>query len=1023
MVAGFPVPIGPMNRLLRTLAFPCLLAAVLTFWLRWQPLSSPDSGFIMELNLLSPVSGQTWLRFNTGDGWNFRDTRVFSIVEGAQPRTYRVALPPGVYKSFRILPPDASTAQVLTGARLLDADGTVVGRFSPARYTPAINAIPFALDQPLRLTAPWEKSWAESALDFAILAVVFGLLGALLARRAGAFAESASARWRQAASWFQAHPGATLLAVAALAVAASCHPVVFFGRSFVSPNNGALMLYDVHPSLPGAPVAPVEQWSGSDINATPWAHLPYSMITHEAVFAHGELPLWNRYGMCGVTLLGQGQSMPGDPLHWLTVCADGAAWAWDLRFLLAKTLFAFGIGLLVWKTSRHLPVAALLAFSSAFIGFFSYRFNHPAFFSLCYAPWILLCWLHAAAAPTPRAAARWAFAVLAANWLELNSGTAKEAAMLILGMNGTGALVLVWASDPARWRKLAAMSAGCLAFVALSAPLWMVLLDALKNGFTIYDHPHAQQLTPGLAIGLFDDLFLRQLMPNEWHADPALNFLALGGVLWALADARRVLADPTARAVALAAVPVLALVFGVVPPAWIDGWPFVKNIIHVDDTFICTLIVQLLLIAGFGLRSCLEKMRSGDAWRGDWACMLALLGGLAALYFGSVQAMPRSDDFGLRLLRPTHFSAFFTAYAAVLLAGVALLPWLARRLVLGRGARATTALAVVVILSALHFRHGMWLDTKFDIYVMNPQQRVHLQARSPAADFVRARQAEPSRVLGFGQILRPGFNPVLHLETPTGVDAVMEKLLAQWYGESGLGEMSLWWPAQNRDGLEKSRAFYDAMNVRYYFGSTSAPDLPLPGLKKVARADLEVFESETAWPRAFFTDRVAHYRDVPMLATWILGGDRRPFAAVQEGDPGVPALSSDQTTRQLAAARDYRLTSNTTSFTVDAPGAGVAVLTESFVPDGFRARINGQPAPILRVNHVFKAVALPAAGTYRIEFAYWPRILTPALSVALAGALSVLGCAAWLWKTRRPAADSGTVPANAEVRASLTTCP
>ena len=1012
-----------MNRLLRTLAFPCLLAAVLTLWMRWQPLSSPDSGFVMELNLVSPVSGQTWLRFNTGEGWNFRDTRVFSITESAQPKTYRVALPPGVFKSFRILPPDASTAQLLTGARILDADGAVVGELPAARYTPAINAIPFALDRPLGLTAPWEKTWSESALDFALFAVVFGLIGALLARRAGTFAERMHARWSKAASWFQGHPCTTLLGVAALAVAASCHPVLFFGKSFVSPNNGVLALYDVHPSLPGTPAEPVEQWSGSDINATPWAHLPYSMVTHEAVFRDGELPLWNRYAMCGLTLLGQGQSMPGDPLHWLAVCADGAAWAWDARFLLAKTLFAFGIGLLVWMTVRRLPIAALLAFSSAFIGFFSYRFNHPAFFSLCYAPWILLCWLRAAEEPTPRASARWAFAVLAANWLELNSGTAKEAAMLILGMNGTGALALLLGKNPARGSRLAVMTAGCAAFAAISAPLWMLLLDALKSAFTIYDQPCTQQLAPGLLIGLFDDLFPRQLQPNEWHVDPALNFLALVGVLWALADARRVFADPTARAVGLAALPALGMVFGVIPPAWIDQWPFFKNISHVDDTFICVLIVQLFIIAGFGLRSCAEKMPAPAAWRADSACVLALLGGLAALYFGTVHATPRAEEFGLHFRRPTSFSAFFIGYAAVLLAGAALLPWFIRRLALERGSRPANALVVALILAAFHFRHGMWLDTKFDSYVMNPRQRVNLQAPSPAVDFVRARQNDPARVMGFGQILRPGFNVVEHLETPTGVDAVSAKALAEWYDATGLQRIAMWWPTLAKSRLPETRAIYDAMNVRYYLGSTAAAQEATPGLEKIASADLEVFESETAWPRAFFTDRVTRYRDEKTLAAWVTGGDGRPFAAVLENEAQVPVLPPDQSSRTVAAARDYRLTSNTTAFTIEAPGAGLAVLTESFVPDNFRALVNGRPAPILRVNHIFKAVALPAAGTYRIEFAYWPRVLTPALGLALAGLLGALGGAAWMLQTRPSTAAAGTIPAKSDVRAPLTTNP
>ena len=45
------------------------------------------------------------------------------------------------------------------------------------------------------------------------------------------------------------------------------------------------------------------------------------------------------------------------------------------------------------KKTTLFPAALLLAASSAFIGFFSWRLNHPAFFSVCYAPWILYSWL------------------------------------------------------------------------------------------------------------------------------------------------------------------------------------------------------------------------------------------------------------------------------------------------------------------------------------------------------------------------------------------------------------------------------------------------------------------------------------------------------------------------------------------------------------------------------------------------------------------------------------------------------
>ena len=46
-----------------------------------------------------------------------------------------------------------------------------------------------------------------------------------------------------------------------------------------------------------------------------------------------------------------------------------------------------------------------------------------------------------------RRAGVWALGLVAANWLELNSGTAQEASLLILGINGTGARALLLSRD------------------------------------------------------------------------------------------------------------------------------------------------------------------------------------------------------------------------------------------------------------------------------------------------------------------------------------------------------------------------------------------------------------------------------------------------------------------------------------------------------------------------------------------------------------------------------------------------
>lgn len=986
-----------MNCRTNRLVFAILVGLLVALGLRFHPFSADESGYRVEMDLISASGGEIWFQYDLGQGWNYRQRKTFWVRQSAQPLTYRVALPSGVFHAFSIAPPK-DVRQVLAEARILAPDGTAVARVPTIQSAPGSNKIVIRLAKPLALLAPDAKSWAETAVDFAVCTGLVYLLISLLLRRAGV---TASSRWGRSLAkflaWAEANPRLTLLGVAVLAVAASCHPVVFFGKSFVSPNNGVLCLYDFQPTLPGAPAEPVERWSGSDINATMWAHLPYSVIAHDSIFRDHELPLWNRYEMDGLTLIGQGMSMIGDPLHWMTVLANGATWAWDLRFLICKLLFAFGVGLVVWQSVRHLGVAAMLAFSSVFIGFFSFRFNHPAFFSVSYAPWILLSWLGVAGARSPRHAGLGALALLAANWVEFNSGTAKEATMLMLGLNGLGALAILFQGEPWKWRlqKLVAAGLSCLAFFAIACPLWVTFLDALKSGYTIYDEPHSNQLPPGLLIGLFDDLFYRELMDGELHVDPALNFLVLLGVCWALVDLRAWLRNPIGKAALIVGGLAVAIAFGIVPRPLIDRLPFIQNILHVDNTFICVAIVPLFLIAGFGLRSCLQLLTTPEEWMKAWQRSLLIIGGLAALYFGTTQAVAAAAEFGLQLVHPAIFSPFFLRYALALFAALTLLPWLVNGILRRRGPVAAQVLALALLLGVLHFRHSQWLQTKFDDYVVNPQQRVDLQATSPAVEHIRA-QSEPGRVMGFGQILRPGFNVLYRLECATGADAITSQALAAWYEAAGLHSYSQWWPTVSKENLAGSRRVYDAMNVRYYLGSAADARTPVPGLEKIASADLDVFESKSAWPRAFFTDRLNQYRDLRTLLHWVQAGDGQPFASALIDEPHLPSLSADQASRHLVRARDYHLTSNTTSFTIEAPAAGIAVLNESFAPENFRAYLDGQRVPCLRVNHISKGIALPGPGSFRVKFVYWPHALTTALWIALGGLIAVLIAAAAL---------------------------
>ena len=129
-------------------------------------------------------------------------------------------------------------------------------------------------------------------------------------------------------------------------------------------------------------------------------------------------------------------------------------------------------------------------------------------------------------------------------------------------------------------------------------------------------------------------------------------------------------------------------------------------------------------------------------------------------------------------------------------------------------------------------------------------------------------------------------------------------------------------------------------------------------------------------------------------------GDGRPFAAVQGTGKNLPALSPELGGRTVQAATAYRLTGNTTSFAIDAPGPGVVVLTEVFYPDDFHVTVNGRRTGYFRVNHAFKGIVIEHGGRHEITFSYWPQHFTLALILAGAGAVLLVLAAGWLWQSQ-----------------------
>ncbi len=148
---------------------------------------------------------------------------------------------------------------------------------------------------------------------------------------------------------------------------------------------------------------------------------------------------------------------------------------------------------------------------------------------------------------------------------------------------------------------------------------------------------------------------------------------------------------------------------------------------------------------------------------------------------------------------------------------------------------------------------------------------------------------------------------------------------------------------------------------------------------------------KSAWPRAYVACRAVDERDpeAALVRPYAAGFD--PRAEVALAAPDAPGCRSGRARALSAPPGRERLQ-------VVADGAGYLVLRVSYAR-GWRARVDGRPAAVLRANGKHMAVRIPA-GRHEVALAYHP----PGLGVGLgASGLSALACLLLLSVGRRGA--------------------
>ena len=769
--------------------------------------------------------------------------------------------------------------------------------------------------------------------------------------------------------------------VSLLAVVINCYPIIFCGKSYVSPAcvNGALV-YDWWPPVPGMePVARVLQHD-SDTGAMMSWGIPVGFIESRSILEHGALPLWNRYGHAGDILLGQGVSMLGDPLQLIVIIGHGSAGAWDVKFLAGKFLFCFGFGWLILRLLGSGPLSLIYSALAAYCGAYIFIDNHPAFFVLAYAPWILLSAIELLDLQSERHI-RWGLVWLLADCACFNGGHLEVAVTLIGGLNLAAlAYSLTPFSSAFNVAKvLGRISAGALIFLGLTAPVWLTFLAALGNSHTAHDKIAVTQLPLASLPGAFEDIFYHLRDGYYMQRAPGTSLLILVGCLLSALRWRQLKREHffwvNTGATALWG----GFVFGWIPSFFIAGIPLLNRVGHIQADFSYLLVIHLTIQSAYGFKS-LEKTETFQHASMDffWAGAMMEFIVLAYCSANTLWSIP-------------------WGYVGCAGAGAVGAPLLFKFLK-DRNQHASIAgwSAIIVLGFVPNYRFGLYTFGNAE-RMMLPGPRAVLDGRSQAIDKIKADTSAPFRVVGLGWILMGDYSAVYGLEDIRSCAPVSNgefiQLIKNFPGMR-FNETD-GWLIEVADPVQ-AQPLLNLLNVKYLLAKPGAQIPAKLDFRVAGQSDFLVLSNSEAWPRAFFSSRIIPVSSNKDFIQQLLQNGSRPFIAMDNEEinrqPGLQLFENEKAAG-ISPATNYRLLPNSTAFDIHAPAAGMVCLTEGQAKD-FIATANNEPKKVLNVNRAFKGIYLDAPGDYHIEFTYRPRhwrlariLFWSSISVALALAM------------------------------------
>lgn len=199
----------------------------------------------------------------------------------------------------------------------------------------------------------------------------------------------------------------------------------------------------------------------------------------------------------------------------------------------------------------------------------------------------------------------------------------------------------------------------------------------------------------------------------------------------------------------------------------------------------------------------------------------------------------------------------------------------------------------------------------------------------------------------------------------------------------------------------RHRGLVNLMNVKYFLvpadASVGAPFRPPAWFRLVYDREVKIYENPEALPRAFLAGRAVIVDSPAEALATVTRSDFDPRAAVLLEEPSSPRL--DAAAADPGTAEVRAISANRIVVHADARRPAYLVLSEAYYP-GWRARVDGEVAPLYRADYLFRAVYL-GPGSHEVVLTFAPRALPVAGAVSLAALGIIGGCLVWGAARRR----------------------